>query len=310
MPEPLLIPGGNMPWSWSVRRSMLTGSCLRRLFLYYYGSRGGHDPANAPERVRHLHLLKQLIPAQTYFRELLAGELRRMFYQESGESFRSGRRNTADALSGLLLRKCRRDCSAMVSGQYRQDHRLPVIDAVHFNTIPVNQVIAEIENSIHRFINSEEAAENLDRIFAVSPARRIAVARPLPVYLGASTLFCTPVLAYRSQSGIVFIDLCRGGAVGMRHECSVMLQCYHALTHLRTAPDRVIPLFWDEVSGRMTELPAGEVNFSTVQDHMASDRSVELSLCRDDGSFCESDFKQDKRFCSGCNFKEECFDYE
>lgn len=52
-------------FSWSKSRDATFGACLRRYYFQYYGTWGGWD-ATAPERTRHLYVLKQLITRQMW----------------------------------------------------------------------------------------------------------------------------------------------------------------------------------------------------------------------------------------------------
>lgn len=310
MNEPLLRQSEEIPWSWSMRRSEMFDACERRVFLHYYGARGGHDPDNAPPRVRRLHLQKQLTTPAGYFRDLLARELRRAFYLESGELFANRRYSAFDELAGRLHRTFRRESASMLRGEYRVDHRLPVIDRIYYNVGSPVAVFDEIEELLNRFLASEMTRHNLMRFFAIAPIRRTPLQRPLPIHLGASVFYGAPVLAFRENSSLIFLELCSEEPNTARRDSAVLLHCYHALAAFRMTPDRVISLFWSDRTGETYTPSPGSVNFSEVQDRLAADRMRELALIRDDGTVCESDFAINKQFCNSCNFREDCRHYE
>ncbi len=295
--------GRDFPWSWSLRRSVMLECCPRRLFLYYYGARGGHDADNAPPRVRELHLQKKLFTAEGYWRELLVSTLRKLFFQESGESFERRRENQVAALEGAVWRSFKRDCNAMLREEYRGDHRIPVIDRIYFNDAPAREVFGEVEELAGGFFASAMARENLEKLFAVSPVYRVNIPRPLPVTLGANTLYGVPMAAYRENGDIVYI------ALGNICDSGVLINCYYALAEYRITPERVRTFFMDCRDGAMELAESAKVNFSSVLDRISADRSLESSFVRDDGMVCETDFPANAEYCKYCSFRSECLYY-
>lgn len=288
------------PFSWSLRRRRMFRACPRAGFLHYYGSRGGHDE-HAEPTVRQLHLLKQLLPLELYFHELLAGELRALFHESPAPLPAAA---AMPQLRRLVLRRFGLDRRDMLLGRFRVDHRVRVIAEFYDCAGSYRQFFDAAEAELKRRLEEPGLAAAAARLFAVPLLRRLRLPRPLPVQFNDLTIYGAPVLAWREPGKVNVLEL---GEVDEDDGLRLFIHRYYAATALKIPPERVCSFRIVPTDGdNWQPMPAEGLDFGACLDEILGDTEQLSGLIRPDGTVRENDFPAARAHCPRCRFREYC----
>ncbi len=294
----MILDAADFPFSWSLRRRHCWNRCRRNYFYYYYAARGGHDTDAADPVRRELHELKMRFTVPRYVNALLDSAMRSLFYRRFEEEDADV---PAESLTDFAIRQMRREFAGMLKGEFRRDHRKPMLAELFLPGVSAGQVAAELTDRISAGARRLEAG--IWREWNSIPfVRRRRIDAPLEVKLNELSCYCMPLLAVQNGREFWIVE---NFSRSSGEDELVTLHKFHAMNRHRCPPDAVRSFSIDRNSGELTEL-GKELNISAAIRSIRSDADEMLGAIRPDGTLHGRDFPPAYDRCGSCRFRPFC----
>ena len=294
----MILCAADFLFSWSLRRRHYWNSCRRRYFYYYYAARGGHDTDVADPVRRELHELKMRFTVPRYVNALLDSAMRSLFYRRFEAE---DEEVPAESLADFAIRQMRREFAAMLKGEFRRDHRKPMLDELFAPGVSAGEVASELADRISS--GARRLESGIWREWnSISFVQRRRIDAPLEVKLNELSCYCMPLFALKTGRELWIVENFNRAS---GEDELVTLHKFHALNQHRCPPDAVRSFSIDRNTGELAEL-GKDLNLSAAIRSIRSDADEMQGAVRPDGTLHERDFPPACGRCGSCRFRTFC----
>ena len=233
-----------------------------------------------------------------YVNALLDSAMRSLFYRRFEAE---DEEVPAESLADFAIRQMRREFAAMLKGEFRRDHRKPMLDELFTPGVSAGEVASELADRISS--GARRLESGIWREWNSIPfVQRRRIDAPLEVKLNELSCYCMPLFALKTGRELWIVENFNRAS---GEDELVTLHKFHALNQHRCPPGAVRSFSIDRNTGELAEL-GKNLNLSAAIRSIRSDADEMQGAVRPDGTLHERDFPPACGRCGSCRFRTFC----
>ena len=291
-------------FSWSKSRDDTFNECRRQYYFQYYGSWAGWDE-KAPERTRHIYVLKQLVS-----RQMWAGDLVHKAIERSLRNLQSRvELLSCDRIVGITKNLMRNEWKSSRDKKYWTRPKSTALYEHEYEIAVSDDEWKALADSLETSLRNFYGSEIFMKIQKLSLDSWLEIENLSSFDFEGTKVWVKTDFSYRSENRITIVDWKTGHTGG---DNTLQLACYalYGTNMWQVVPGQIEAIIFNVSNNIIEECAISYIDIERTKDYIrGSIRDMRALLRNSDvNEVEENDFSKadDKRTCERCKFRKIC----
>jgi hypothetical protein len=291
-------------FSWSKSRDDVFNECRRQYYFQYYGFWGGWED-NAPERTRHIYVLRQLVS-----RHMWAGDLIHRAIERSLKNIQSRVEPlTCDKIVEITKSLMRNEWKSSRDKNYWTRPKSTALYEHEYEIAVSDEEWKTLADKLEACLQNFYQSELFEKIQKLPLNSWLEVENLSSFDFEGTKIWVKTDFSYRTGKRITIVDWKTGYSGG---DNTLQLACYglYGTYRWQVAPGQIDAVIFNVLNNVIEECALSSKDIERTKDYIKGSIRDMRALLRnpDNNEVDENDFSKadDKRTCDCCKFKKIC----